>query len=77
MSAAAVKLASFLVRMYLATGIDTCQLMRVATQDFDASGSCYFDPDSEDSECTEIADFVLTALFNECEIERGRFEASE
>ncbi len=74
MSVAAMRVAMFLVRMYIGTGIETCQLMRVATEDFDASGACYFDPDTEDSECTEIADVVLTALWNECHPEAHRDE---
>lgn len=59
-------IAVFLVKMYLGTGIDPCQLQRIALADFEASGLCTWDPETEDGECTEDADAVLSAMFNAC-----------
>lgn len=59
-------IAVYLVKLYLATGIDPCQLQRIALRDFEASGTCTWDPVSEDGECTKDGDDVLLALFNAC-----------
>lgn len=59
-------IANFLIRMYLATGMNPCELQRVALSDFDASGMCIYNPDLDDGECTEDADTVLHALWTAC-----------